>query len=248
VARQKNVHAIHGSWSCVRADDGTVLCYEGKFHLKDREHAQGTARYLAHANISKGYLDPLKNNDNQWVVKVWQYDNIKKFEQWDRFSELLPDVAKEHSEAIQLRELQSWQEKIKKQNASRFKPLPKRMAEDVAKKLPWQAVEVGRQQTFVWHTSHPVLAMQMAIFLCREGFISDQCKQRVSEEAKHYMNSNDKPPADWSIAISIDHAKAAIFFERFLADCNPGSKISESAIASIQMLSFPSNAAQRIAG
>jgi hypothetical protein len=234
VANKKDIHAIHGSWSCVFASDGSVLYYQGKFHLNDREHAQGTARYFERAKITKGYHEPLKNTDNQWLVKVWRYDNIKKFEQWERFRDLLPDVARQHMEAAEGEEIDLWRAR---QKETLFKPAPKRAAEHMIQRMSWEMVEVGHQPTYVAQISQPIFALQIATYLHREGYIKKPYLDRIEIEVKHRLKDKD-PESNWSIRLGIDDERSAAFAEQFLSNKNHEKKyLSEEDIKHFMRLS-----------
>ncbi len=231
MAVSKDVHAIHGSWSCELADDGSVLCYVGKFHQEDKHHAQGTARFFEHAKITKGYHKPLEDADNRWVVRVWRYDNIHAFERWPRFADLLPDIARALDQDMQMLEIERWRQTIKKQSAPRFRPLAEKYAEAIVKRLPWEMVDVGHQRSYVVEVAEPVLALQMAVYLARHGFISDDERRRIESEVSYALKENNSA-VDWSRRIGIDASKAESFGEQFVSGA-PMPMLSHEEIRSI---------------
>lgn len=241
--KQSDVHAYHGKWEVERDKrSGQVLSYVGRFHPEDEEHAMGAARFFAHSKMAKAYRKPLKDDDNRWVVRLaYDQDNLKKFEQWERFAELLPERAKEIDHEIQMRELAPLLSEPKPE--LRFLPLAQDFMENILRRLPWQMVEVGAKHTFVVETEIPELALQVATYLERHQYISQDDFRRIQTDAHHAMRNKQQG----TFRIGIEASKIAEFEQQFIVAPKP-EPLSPPIIAQVIRKSHPNGRGWKIAG
>jgi len=212
----KRVRANGGEWSFTTREDGSLKSFTGQFPRNNREDFLGTLRFLQHARL--GEIEA--NYSGQSITLTAKpFGSLNKFRDFALDHQLLKGPSEERLRATKRAEetlvARRFAEIEDRNDAYAYKVAPEALVESAIRSSRWEAIEGppgNTDEIMVMPTSSPELAFQVALYLKKHDFISEESFKRLNTDIKGHKRLKI---TDFEFRVAVLPEKTAEFMDKF---------------------------------